>query len=95
MTGEDFFGAIEKIDIDAPFSLKNPTTLINLYPDWKLKLMDIFEMRHKFIHEGELTIMKPEELEDYFFLILSIISSIEMYVLDRDVRIFKGTAPSI
>ena len=93
LTGEDFFNAIEKKEIEAPFSLTSPKTLQSIFPEWERKLKLFFEIRHKFIHEGELTIMKPEELDDYFHLILSIIASIEMYVLDRDVSLLKGTVP--
>jgi len=85
LTNKKFFKEIGEVKINTLFAFPAVTFDEN-FPSWKDQVRLIFETRHKFIHEVEMSELTEEKLEQYFNITLVLISAVELY-LDQKSKI--------
>src|SRR5579859_4868003 len=72
LTKKKFLKEIGEMKINTLLSFPAVTFNDN-FPNWRNHVKQIFETRHKFIHEGSITELTNDTLEQYFLTILVLI----------------------
>ncbi len=82
-----FYNDIELVKVSGLIS--GNATFLEEFPNWREKIISIFEIRHRFIHHGEMNLLSTDDIDSLFNLALVWVTTIDAYFSKRDNDVYS------